>query len=273
MVYRITGVHAGIIGITRRMLSTTAYSSDRQIELCAAYKAVEQQVSNSINGCGRSRADVLLLAVSKLKPASDLMILYEYEGVRNFGENYVQELIAKSKQLPQDVKWHFTGTLQTNKCKDLAKIKNLYAVETIDSVKKARKLEESRAKFYPDASPVRCSIQINTSYESQKAGLCKEEEICELVEYLISPDTKHLQLRGLMTIGSWEVSHSVSGENKEFSILVGWKKKLDAKYGIDLELSMGMSSDFEQAIKQGTSEVRIGTDIFGARLPKNVPTD
>ncbi|AGO12948.1 AaceriADL301Cp [[Ashbya] aceris (nom. inval.)] len=255
----------GKVGALRWTSKMSSEELSRRKELCAAYRLVDERVSRSVEECGRRRSEVLLLAVSKLKPASDVAILYEEIGLRHFGENYVQELAGKAAELPGDIRWHFIGALQSNKCKDLAKVANLYAVETIDSLKKARKLEEARAKFQPDAPAILCSIEVNTSGEAQKAGLSDERELCELVEFFLSEEAKHVQLRGLMTIGSWDASHSADGENPEFAALVKWKRLLDDKYGLNLELSMGMSADFASALRQGSSEVRIGTDIFGAR--------
>lgn len=245
-------------------MSEITYNEDRKTQLVNQYNEIKALIDKEC-----SKGDVLLLAVSKLKPASDIKILYDH-GIRQFGENYVQELVEKSKLLPKDIKWHFIGGLQTNKCKDLAKIPNLYCVETIDSLKKAQKLNESRAKFQPDAPAILCNIQINTSQEEQKSGLLNEDEIFEVVEYFLSDEVKHIKLNGLMTIGSWNTSHEENvDENKDFATLVSWKEKIESKYTVDLKLSMGMSADYKQAIKQGSSEVRIGTDIFGVRPPKN----
>ncbi|AEY95915.1 FADL301Cp [Eremothecium gossypii FDAG1] len=255
----------GKVAALRWSSKMTSQDSSRKKELCAAYSVVDERVSRSMEECGRRRSEVLLLAVSKLKPASDVAILYEEMGLRHFGENYVQELVGKAAELPGDIQWHFIGALQSNKCKDLAKVANLYAVETIDSLKKVRKLEEARAKFQPDAPAILCSIEVNTSGEAQKAGVSDEAELCELVEFFLSEDAKHVRLRGLMTIGSWDASHAADGENPEFAALAKWKRVLDGKYGLNLELSMGMSADFAAAMRQGSSEVRIGTDIFGAR--------
>lgn len=256
--------------VIRRMSSVSGlvYDAARKDELIASYQGMKDQINHAAKEFGREGVE--LLAVSKLKPASDIKILYDY-GVRHFGENYVQELITKSEILPKDIQWHFIGGLQSNKCKDLAKVPNLYAVETIDSLKKAKKLEEARAKWNGESGVVTCFIQINTSQEEQKAGLTEEQEVYSIVEFFLN-EAKHVSLAGLMTIGSWDVSHAEGEENQDFAKLVDWKNRLDSKYNLNLKLSMGMSSDFKQAIKQGTSEVRIGTDIFGSRPPKNEAT-
>ncbi|QLQ79715.1 hypothetical protein HG537_0C03630 [Torulaspora globosa] len=246
------------------------YDVERQKELISRYEKVKKSCEKCCIGNLKASDDLLVLAVSKLKPVSDIKILYDY-GVRHFGENYVQELVEKAHLLPLDIQWHFIGGLQTNKCKDLAKVKNLSFVETIDSLKKAKKLNESRLKFNPDGNPVGCNVQINTSNESQKSGLQEEDEIFEIVRYFLDENTKNVYLNGLMTIGSWETSHleDPNEENVDFKRLVEWKQKIDAKFGTNLKLSMGMSSDFDKAIKQGSSEVRIGTDIFGNRPPRS----
>ncbi|CAI4055012.1 pyridoxal phosphate homeostasis protein SKDI_02G0720 [Saccharomyces kudriavzevii IFO 1802] len=252
------------------MPANITYDEDRKRELIAQYKSIREIVdteAKKVHG-DNDASKVSILVVSKLKPASDIKILYDI-GVREFGENYVQEVIEKAKLLPDDIKWHFIGGLQTNKCKDLAKIPNLFSVETIDSLKKAKKLNESRAKFQPDCDPIFCNVQINTSHEDQKSGLYNEAEIFEVIAFFLSNECKHIKLNGLMTIGSWDVSHEDDGENKDFTTLIDWKRKIDVKFGISLKLSMGMSSDFKEAVRQGTSEVRIGTDILGVRLPKN----
>ncbi|ODQ82806.1 hypothetical protein BABINDRAFT_159308 [Babjeviella inositovora NRRL Y-12698] len=197
------------------------------------------------------------------------MALYDH-GVRHFGENYVQELLEKSAALPKDIQWHFIGSLQTNKCKDLAgKVHNLFALETLDSLKKAKKLEEFRSENeFPKIS---IFLQINTSGEENKSGFDPVNgyaEILEVAQYIQS--CSKLQLRGLMTIGS--VLQSKSGEeNLDFRALVALSKKLEAALGLGeaLELSMGMSSDFEEAIRQGATNVRVGSDIFGSRPPRN----
>ncbi|KAI5951498.1 hypothetical protein KGF54_004572 [Candida jiufengensis] len=208
-----------------------------------------------------------LVAVSKFKPSSDIMALYSI-GVRHFGENYVQELIAKSEELPKDICWHFIGGLQSGKTKDLSnKVSNLYAVETVDSLKKCRQLNNARER--KNGEVINVFLQINTSGEEQKSGFLDENDIDKCIEYLKSDECKKLNLIGLMTIGSFAESTSEHEENQDFKKLTDMKKNLDDKFNLDLQLSMGMSNDYEQAIKQGSTNVRVGSSIFGARPTKN----
>ena len=251
-----------ITSILRTMSTMSSFpepTETRKQELITNYNETLSKVE-SLN------PKVQLIAVSKLKPLSDIMALYSI-GVRHFGENYVQELISKSQELPKDIKWHFIGGLQSGKCKDLSKhVENLYAVETIDTLKKCKQLNNSRDKV--NGEIINVFLQVNTSGEEQKSGFLKIEDIEETIEYLLSDESKKLNVLGLMTIGSFNESVSLDGENKDFKRLVEVKEILDNKYKLDLQLSMGMSNDFEQAIKQGSTSVRVGTTIFGARPPK-----
>lgn len=233
----------------------------RQKELLANY----DRIANVIQTISAAKVD--LVAVSKLKPVSDILTLYNH-GVRHFGENYVQELVTKSQQLPKDIQWHFIGLLQTDKCKVLAKqITNLYAVETIDSLKKCKKLNACRKEV--NQAPVKVFLQINTSREEQKSGYSLDNlsAVYETVEYLISEECDYLTLEGLMTIGSLQQSTSGDG-NHDFEALIGLRDQLNEKYGLSLRTSMGMSNDYQEAIRQGSSSVRVGSSIFGSRPPK-----
>lgn len=237
----------------------------RKADLAANYENILSSVR-----LAQSQKPVTLVAVSKLKPSSDIQALYDH-GVRHFGENYVQELVAKSKELPKDIKWHFIGGLQTGKCKDLGRdVESLYAVETLDALKKVKKLDAARVAS--DLPVINVYLQVNTSGEDQKSGYPAEDlgEISETVEFLLNTDTcKKLKLKGLMTIGSLGESKSEDGANRDFAKLCEVKKQLDDKFLLDLELSMGMSSDYIAAIHQGASSVRVGTSIFGQRPPRN----
>lgn len=249
-----------------RNMSSIEPTAVRATELHENYNHILSQVQEL-------SSTVRLVAVSKLKPSSDIKALYDI-GVRHFGENYVQELVTKAAELPKDIHWHFIGGLQTGKCKDLAKhIPNLYAVETIDSLKKCKKLDTvRRGENAGSTTKINVYLQINTSGEEQKSGYLYnqelEGELLESVEYLLSKECTHLNFEGLMTIGSFQASTS-DEENSDFKKLVQLKKVLDEKYKLNLQLSMGMSNDFQEAIRQGSSSVRVGSSIFGARPPRN----
>ncbi|KAK9244089.1 hypothetical protein V1506DRAFT_461722 [Lipomyces tetrasporus] len=208
-----------------------------------------------------------LVAVSKLKPASDVLALYTAADQRHFGENYVQELVDKAAQLPSDIHWHFIGSLQSNKCATLASIPNLFAVETVDAVKKARKLNDARSDEW---DMLNVFIQVNTSGEESKSGAAPGKDTVEVARYIVG-QCPRLKLLGLMTIGSIARSRAAADgeQNPDFAALMETKRLVEAEVGVDgLELSMGMSDDFEDAIKQGSTNVRVGSNIFGARPPK-----
>ncbi|XP_068709655.1 pyridoxal phosphate homeostasis protein-like [Montipora foliosa] len=215
-----------------------------------------------------------LVAVSKLKPSECILEAYQH-GQRNFGENYVQELIEKSNEPKllelKDIKWHFIGHLQSNKCNNLAGVPNLFMVETVDSVKLANTLNSSWGKQNkPD--PLNVMVQVNTSQEENKGG-CSRNQCVELVNH-INSNCPNLKFKGLMTIG--EINYDWSqGDNPDFVTLVQCRKDVCERLNLkveDVELSMGMSSDFENAILMGSTNVRVGSTIFGARQPKR-PTD
>lgn len=261
-------------------------SSERAAELKSQYANVSSQLSSELKSLNRPESSVCLLAVSKYKPESDIMALYN-NGVRHFGENYVQELTRKAANLPKDIRWHFIGALQSNKCNALCRIPNLYSVETVDSVSKCDKLNSSRQKN--GASDLNVYIQVNTSNESQKSGISTVEEVYQVCQHVIEK-CPSLYLKGLMTIGSFESSTGDS-ENKDFTKLSQFAEQISEKlhannigstrsWGIDdggsngsgqnvLGLNMGMSSDFLDAVRQGSTTVRVGSTIFGSRPKKD----
>jgi len=201
-----------------------------------------------------------LVAVSKTKPASLVKACYE-EGHRDFGENYVQELIDKSKLLPSDIKWHYIGHLQSNKCKSLLEsVSNLELIETVDSLKLAKTLNKHCTEF---KKTVKIFVQVNTSGESSKSGI-PPSDVVKFVES-VNKEFPNLKFSGLMTIGNPD---SPSESNPDFKCLVECKKNVCSKLDIDaskVELSMGMSHDYENAIVAGSTNVRVGSSIFGAR--------
>ncbi|KAJ1905244.1 hypothetical protein IWQ60_012321, partial [Tieghemiomyces parasiticus] len=201
-----------------------------------------------------------LVAVSKTKPVDSIQAAYDI-GQRHFGENYLQELVEKSRQLPQDIRWHYIGQLQTNKCKALAEVPNLWAIETIDSVKRARALNTA---CQHRSAPLNIFVQVNTSQEENKGGI-PVTEAKTLCRYVLD-ECPQLHLLGLMTIGS--VEHSGQIPNPDFQLMAKLQADLSRTLGRDLELSMGMSHDYQHALEMGATNVRVGSSIFGARAPK-----
>jgi pyridoxal phosphate enzyme (YggS family) len=224
---------------------------------------------------------VRLIAVSKLKPANDIAALHQPPNPlqTHFGENYVQELIEKSHLLPRSIRWHMIGGLQSNKCKQLAEqIPNLWCVSSVDSIKKANELEKGRKALIEkndsgvsDGEKLRIMVQVNTSGEESKSGV-EPGATTELCRHVIEK-CPHLQLFGLMTIGAIARSKETTPEteNEDFVALKETRDKVAEELGWEkemLELSMGMSADFEGAIGQGSDEVRVGSQIFGERPAK-----
>ena len=173
----------------------------------------------------------------------------------------MNELVDKAPNCPADIKWHFIGHLQSNKCLKIAKIPNLYMVECIDSAKLASKLDKA-CEQAGRTEPLRVLIQVNTSGEESKSG-CEPTECVDLVGHVVS-SCPNLRVAGLMTIGAYEVDPTPTF----FQRLQECKQAVCARYPQlcdDFEMSMGMSHDYDLAIENGSTEVRVGTAIFGAR--------
>ena len=201
------------------------------------------------------------MAVSKTKPVEMLLEAYA-ASQRVFGENYVHEIVAKAPQMPRDIQWHYIGNLQSNKAKELVKgVASLSVVETVDSAKLADRLQAALAKEPPRASPLGIMIQVNSSpWEGSKGGVLADE-VGALAAH-VAKACPLLRLVGLMTIGA-------PGESSCFDTLADCRRSIASDLGLAsedaLELSMGMSGDFEVAIGKGSNSVRVGSSIFGAR--------
>lgn len=242
-----------------------------------ALRAVNERVQQSV---ARRPLDLpaiqpRLVAVSKTKPA-DMVIEAYGHGQRTFGENYVQELLEKASNPTilsscPEIKWHFIGHLQKQNVNKLMAVPNLFMLETVDSVKLADKVNSSWQK---KGSPERLKVmvQINTSGEESKHGLPPSETIAT-VEH-IKTSCPSLEFVGLMTIGSF--GHDLSqGPNPDFQVLLRLRQELCEKLSIpveQVELSMGMSGDFQHAIEVGSTNVRVGSTIFGERDYSKKPT-
>ncbi|XP_044269334.1 pyridoxal phosphate homeostasis protein [Tribolium madens] len=213
-----------------------------------------------------------LVAVSKTKPVELIVDAYE-AGQRHFGENYVQELEEKSHhplilEKCKDIKWHFIGHLQTNKINKVLSTPNLHMVETVHSQKLAANLNKSWPKFGPPDSKLNVMVQVNTSAEEEKSGV-EPSEVVDLTKFVLS-ECPNLHLEGLMTIGKFGYDIR-NGPNPDFLTLRACRDRVCQELGLDwktIELSMGMSDGYEHAIELGSTNVRVGTAIFGERAKK-----
>ena len=203
-----------------------------------------------------SNVPVRLVAVSKLKSVADIKLAYD-ANQRHFGENYVSELTEKCLQLPKDIRWHMIGHLQSNKVtKLISGCPNLFMIETVDSVKLASKLEIAM-RTYRNADRLKVLVEVKTSGEDSKDGIAISE-VSSLIIH-IRDSCPHLQFSGLMTIAD---PKNCEGSFKE---LVYLRESLE-RDGLGIEImSMGMSGDYELAIRSGSTQVRIGSSIFGSR--------
>jgi pyridoxal phosphate enzyme (YggS family) len=200
-------------------------------------------------------AEITLVAVSKTQPVAAVREAYA-AGQRDFGENFVQEAVEKIEALARpDARWHFIGHIQSNKTRDIAQ--HFDWVHTIDRLKVARRLNDQRPHY---AKPIDVCIQVNLAEEPQKGGISATDVEALAREIKGLP---RLELRGLMTIPPANASDATVAD--EFEQLRAWLARLNAAgYGLDT-LSMGMSADLELAIAHGSTIVRVGTAVFGAR--------
>jgi pyridoxal phosphate enzyme (YggS family) len=201
--------------------------------------------------------NVTLVAVSKIKPVSDILAMYDL-GQRDFGENYVQELEEKHKALPADTRWHFIGHLQSNKVKYIAEFVHL--IHGVDSLKLLKEIDKQGRRCN---RVIACLLQVHIAQEETKFGL-DENELDEIVSHL--GQLPNLRVRGLMGMASFsEDMEKVRTELKYMKTLFdryGQSPRLHHPWSI---LSMGMSSDYQVAIEEGSTMVRIGSLLFGRR--------
>ncbi|MEH0666785.1 YggS family pyridoxal phosphate-dependent enzyme [Vibrio scophthalmi] len=222
---------------------------------------ITSQIDASLQKCGRPRDSVQLLAVSKTKPVADIFAAAQV-GQRAFGENYVQEGADKVDYFRQnhpelELEWHFIGPIQSNKTRIVAE--NFAWVHTVDRAKIAQRLNDQRPE---GLAPLQVLIQVNTSGEASKSGASGEEifALAELISTL-----PNLTLRGLMSIPASTPDYAA--QLGAFTELAELQKSLAQRLpDVTLDtLSMGMSGDMDAAIEAGSSMVRIGSAIFGAR--------
>lgn len=219
--------------------------------------AVEEKIRKSCERAGRDPKEVTLICVSKTKPMEMIQEAYEY-GKRAFGENKAQEMRDKHDALPQDIEWHFIGHLQTNKVKYV--VGRAALIHSVDSIRLAEAIEAESAKKDVISHVL---IEVNVAQEDSKFGV-KPEETLELIEKIA--DFPHIQIDGLMTIAPFvenpEENRPIFRQLKQLLVDINAKNTHNINMYV---LSMGMTNDYEVAIEEGASYVRVGTGIFGAR--------
>ena len=220
-------------------------------------RIVEKNISAACKRSGRARSDVTLIAVSKTKPVEMLQEAYDL-GCRDFGENKVQELLDKYDKMPKDIRWHMIGHLQRNKVKYI--VDKVYMIHSVDSVRLAEEISKEAVKKNVTVAVL---VEINVADEESKFGVSVDEAVA-LVENISK--LPNIVVKGLMTIAPYV-------ENSEENRL--YFAKLNQIY-VDIihknidnifmeELSMGMTGDYEVAIEEGATYIRVGTGIFGER--------
>lgn len=221
------------------------------------YKEVLSIVQKTAENSNREKADVTLIAVSKTKPVELLKQAYD-AGARDFGENKVQEIMAKYDKLPSDIRWHMIGHLQTNKVKYIAD--KVYMIHSVDSEKLAATISKEAVKA---GRVIPILIEVNVAKEDTKFGIMPEdaEDFIRSINSLPG-----IAIKGLMTIAPFVENGE---ENREYfqalkQLSVDIMQKNIDNVSMDF-LSMGMSGDYETAIEEGANLVRVGTRIFGER--------
>lgn len=206
-----------------------------------------------------SSFNALLVAVSKTKPIDDIVELYN-QGQRDFGENYVQELLKKNAELPQDIRWHFIGHLQSNKVKMIAPFVHL--IHGVDSIKLLQEIEKVGAKLQKKIS---CLLQVHIATEETKFGFDQKEVIEVATTYFKERMYPHVELCGLMGMASFTSDEmQVKNEFQFLKSIFNEVKNIDQNNCFDV-LSMGMSNDYTIALHEGSSLIRIGSLLFGSR--------
>jgi PLP dependent protein len=211
-----------------------------------------QFIEKEIEGKG-----VTLVAVSKTKPVEMLMEAYN-AGFKRFGENYVQELVDKYEAMPKDIEWHFIGHLQSNKVKYIAPFVSL--IHSVDSLKLLQEINKQAAKHN---RVIDCLLQIYIAEEDTKSGMT-EEECLEILKAETLEKLPNVRIVGLM--GMTTLTEDETQIRKEFGKLRVFYKKLRTQNSEFRTLSMGMSGDYEIAIEEGSTMIRVGSKIFGGRI-------
>lgn len=221
------------------------------------FREVEQRIEDACRRSGRDPKEVTLIAVSKTKPVEMLQEAYDF-GTRIFGENKVQELTEKYEQMPKDIHWHLIGHLQRNKVKYI--IDKVDLIHSVDSLRLAETIDKEAKKHGIIANIL---VEVNVAGEESKFGLAPEE-----VEGFVdqAAEFSNIKVCGLMTIAPFvenpEENRPYFQRLRKLSVDIAAKKVNNVTMSI---LSMGMTNDFEVAVEEGATMVRVGTGLFGVR--------
>lgn len=221
------------------------------------YDAVAKKVEEACKRVGRNPKEVTIIAVSKTKPLSNVVELQQY-GVMDFGENKVQELCSKYEEIEKPVRWHLIGHLQTNKVKYI--VDKVELIHSVDSLKLAKQISKEAVK---KNVTIPILIQVNVAHEDSKFGL-DQKDVMDFVEEVSK--LPNVRIEGLMTIAPFV--DDPEDNRKHFRELKQLFVDIDSKNFDNVNmsvLSMGMTNDYEVAIEEGATMIRVGTAIFGAR--------
>lgn len=218
---------------------------------------VHERMKLACSRAGRNPDEVTLIAVSKTKSAEMIKEAYDC-GIRNFGENKVQEILKKSPELPADIRWHMIGHLQSNKVKSMLGATTM--IHSVDSLRLAEQIENEAARLNRSTDIL---LEVNVAKEPSKYGFYLEEteDAIRMIQGF-----RHLKIKGLMTIAPFvansEENRAIFRKLNDFYIDMKSKNIDNVTMSV---LSMGMTIDYEVAIEEGATMVRVGTGIFGAR--------
>ncbi|MDH5580508.1 MAG: YggS family pyridoxal phosphate-dependent enzyme [Bdellovibrionales bacterium] len=220
----------------------------------------KESINKSLHTIRNKLGDACLIAVTKYSNFEEIKLAYQC-GQKDFGENKVQDLISKSEKCNYpDIKWHFIGHLQSNKVKQLLGVPHLVAIHSIDSIKLVKELIKRKKSF--KGSSLKLFFQVNTSGEEEKSGFKSREELVEALklaqQQLLD---KTFLFAGLMTIGRIRTEHFEEDAKNCFEKMVDLKNDISTEFG-KIKLSMGMSQDYELALKYGSDYIRVGSKIF-----------
>lgn len=216
------------------------------MDLARNLQDLNDRIARACDSVDRDPASVTLVAVSKTVPFETIKSAYDL-GIRDFGESKWQEAESKIESLPKDIRWHFIGKLQSNKAKRVAEAFSM--IHTLESISQIKEIEKANG-------PIDCLIEVNVAKDAKKAGIFADtlDEFVKAALYC-----KNVRLRGLMTVGPIEIDpERMRGYYKELRGLL-------AHVPAGCQLSMGMSHDFEVALQEGATHIRVGTALFGNR--------